>query len=88
MAIARVLARGARLLLADELNASLDPASARLILQTLREVAHRDGIAVLCSLHQSDLALDDTDRIIGIKAGRIAFDAAPRYFGEREHEAM
>jgi phosphonate transport system ATP-binding protein len=77
VAIARVLAQEGRVILADEPVASLDPESARHVLATLRSVARDQGIAVLCSLHQVELAREFADRLIGLKAGRIVFDGAP-----------
>ena len=77
VAIARVLAQEGRVILADEPVASLDPESARHVLATLRSVAREQGIAVLCSLHQVELAREFADRLIGLKAGRVVFDGAP-----------
>jgi phosphonate transport system ATP-binding protein len=77
VAIARVLAQEGRVILADEPVASLDPESARHVLATLRSVARDQGIAVLCSLHQVELAREFADRLIGLRAGRIVFDGAP-----------
>jgi phosphonate transport system ATP-binding protein len=74
VAIARVLAQRSRLILADEPVASLDPAAAANVLETLAGVARERGIAVLCSLHQTDLALHFADRIVAMRAGRILFD--------------
>lgn len=76
VAIARVLAQEGRVILADEPVASLDPESARHVLATLRNVARDQGIAVLCSLHQVELAREFADRLIGLKGGRIVFDGA------------
>ncbi|MGY4307886.1 phosphonate transport system ATP-binding protein [Bradyrhizobium sp. USDA 4369] len=75
VAIARALAQECRFILADEPVASLDPESARNVLETLRAVAHDRGLAVLCSLHQTDLALDHADRVIGLREGRVVIDA-------------
>jgi len=77
VAIARALAQRPRLLLADEPVASLDPEAAHGIMRLLRLLAHRDGLAVLCVLHQVDLAFDYADRIVGMRAGRLAFDVTP-----------
>ena len=77
VAIARVLAQEGRVILADEPVASLDPESARHVLATLRGVARDRGIAVLCSLHQVELAREFADRLIGLKGGRVVFDGAP-----------
>src|SRR5262245_20512273 len=77
-AIARVLVQGARTLLADEPIASLDPESARRIMEILREVNSSDGITVLVSLHQVDIATRYCPRIVALKAGRIVFDGPSR----------
>ncbi len=74
VAIARVLAQQSGLILADEPVASLDPASAANVLGTLRAVAHERKIAVLCSLHQVDLATTFADRVIGLRAGCLVTD--------------
>ena len=73
-AIARVLTQEARIILADEPIASLDPASARLIMTTLREINRQDKTAVIVSLHQIDHAFEHCDRIIALKDGRIIHD--------------
>ena len=70
-AIARVLTQEARLILADEPIASLDPASARLIMSTLREINRQDKTTVIVSLHQIDHAFEHCDRIIALKDGRV-----------------
>ena len=77
VAIARVLTQESRVLLADEPVSSLDPESAETVLGILREIAHDRGIAVLCSLHQVELARQFADRIIGMRAGRIVYDGRP-----------
>ena len=74
VAIARVLAQRSGLILADEPVASLDPASAANVLGTLRAIAHEREIAVLCSLHQVDLATSFADRVIGLRAGCLVTD--------------
>ncbi len=88
VAIARVLAQQSRLILADEPVASLDPESASSVLTTLREIAHERQITVLCSLHQVALALDFTDRIIGLRDGRLVADVPPSVFGPVEHASI
>lgn len=66
VAIARALVQKSSVLLADEPIASLDPDSARGVLGLLRSVAHDDGLSVLCSLHQHELAREHADRVVAI----------------------
>lgn len=73
-AIARALAQQPKVLLADEPVASLDPEAAEEIMRLLRRLASDDRLAVVCVLHQPELALRYGDRIVGIKDGTIEFD--------------
>ena len=71
VAIARALMQRAPVLLADEPVASLDPGNAEVILNLLRDLARRDGLAVLVSLHQPELARRHADRHLRLEGGRI-----------------
>jgi phosphonate transport system ATP-binding protein len=75
-AIARALVQRAKVILADEPVASLDPVQARRVMDILRDLNTRDGLAVLVTLHQVDYALRYCDRVVALKAGRIAYDGA------------
>ena len=75
--IARALAQQPRAILADEPVASLDPKSARVVLNDLRRAARELSIAVLCNLHQVPYAREFSDRIVGIAAGRVVFEGTP-----------
>jgi phosphonate transport system ATP-binding protein len=74
VAIARALAQRPQVLLADEPVASLDPEAAHDIMRLLRRLAAEEKLAVLCVLHQVELAFEYADRVVGIRAGRIVFD--------------
>ena len=63
--IARALAQQPKVILADEPVASLDPKTARTVLQYLRDATRELGIAVVCNLHQVDYAREFGDRIVG-----------------------
>jgi phosphonate transport system ATP-binding protein len=76
-AIARALVQQAELLLADEPVASLDPVSARRVLELLRGLNKADGLTVLVTLHQVDYALRYCDRVVALKAGRLVYDGPP-----------
>jgi phosphonate transport system ATP-binding protein len=73
-AIARTLVQGAELIIADEPIASLDPRSARRVMDVLADMNRRDGLTVLVSLHQVEYAVKYCSRIIALKAGAIAYD--------------
>jgi len=73
-AIARTLVQGAEVLIADEPIASLDPASARRVMDILADMNRKDGITILVSLHQVEYALTYCPRAIALKAGKIVYD--------------
>ena len=72
VAIARALAQQAPVLLADEPVASLDPDTAAAVLGLLRDLARKDGLAVLLCLHQPELAARFADRRLRLAEGQIA----------------
>jgi phosphonate transport system ATP-binding protein len=74
VSIARALAQQPQVLLADEPVASLDPEAADDIMRLLRRLARDDNLAVLCVLHQVELAYAYADRVVGIRNGHRAFD--------------
>ncbi len=76
-AIARTLVQGAHLVLADEPIASLDPESSRRIMETLQELNRADGITVVVTLHQVEVAIRYCRRVVALRAGRIVFDGPP-----------
>lgn len=71
VAIARALMQKPRVILADEPVASLDPKMSRSVLELLRSIAHEEGIPVLMSMHVLPLAMEHSDRIIGLRHGEI-----------------
>jgi len=73
-AIARTITQGARLILADEPIASLDPASSRKVMNTLDRVNREDNVTVIVSLHQVDYAKDYCKRTIAMRDGEVVFD--------------
>ena len=73
-AIARALVQGAGVVLGDEPIASLDPRSARRVMEHLARINREDGVTCLISLHQFDYALDFCPRTIALAGGRIVYD--------------
>ena len=72
--IARAIIKKPLLLLDDEPVASLDPKSADLIMSLIKKINKELNITVICNLHQVDLAMKYSDRIIGLLEGQIIFD--------------
>lgn len=72
--IARALAQEPKVLLADEPVASLDPRTARGIMQDLKRIQQDEGILTIVNLHSIELAQEFADRIIALRDGRIVFD--------------
>jgi phosphonate transport system permease protein len=85
VAIARALVQRPRVLLADEPVANLDPEASEDIMRLLQRLAHADNLAVLCVLHQIQLAHAYADRVIGIRDGRVAFNLSR---DQISHEAV
>jgi phosphonate transport system ATP-binding protein len=73
-AVARCLVQGARLLLADEPVASLDPESTRRVMDLLLELNQTRGMTLLISLHHVALARRYCDRVIALRQGELVFD--------------
>lgn len=77
VAIARAIAQRPEIILADEPISSLDPVSARTVLETLRNANEKYGITVVANLHQLDYAREFCSRVVGLNAGRIVYDGPP-----------
>ena len=75
--IARALLQNPKMILCDEPIASLDPSSSRIIMDYLKDINEKMGITVICNLHQVDVAMAYSKRIIGVNGGQIVFDGTP-----------
>ena len=74
VAIARALVQHARLILADEPIASLDPESARNVMEILARINREQGITVLVSLHQVQFARRYCPRTVALRLGEVVYD--------------
>lgn len=74
VSIARALAQEAKIILADEPVASLDPLTTRQVMDDLKRINQELGITTVVNLHFIDLAREYATRIIGLRAGEIVFD--------------
>lgn len=77
VALARTIVQNPSILLADEPVASLDPVTSVQVMEYFRKLNQERGITILLNIHDVEMALEYTSRIIGIKAGEIVFDGLP-----------
>jgi len=76
VAIARALFQDPEALLADEPVSSVDPARARDTVALLTDISRERGLTLCMSIHNVGLAREYFPRIVGLRAGRVAFDGA------------
>ncbi|MEE8140842.1 MAG: phosphonate ABC transporter ATP-binding protein [Alphaproteobacteria bacterium] len=81
-AIARMLMQEPKILLADEPIASLDVKMQHTIMELVANLAKKDAITVVMSLHHLELAKEYATRIIGLSDGKVAFDGPPEELTE------
>jgi phosphonate transport system ATP-binding protein len=74
VAVARALIKGSKILLADEPVASLDPESARKVMDLIVSVSDQYGLTLITSLHQIHIAKKCCDRTIALNKGQLVFD--------------
>jgi phosphonate transport system ATP-binding protein len=75
--IARSIMQDPRMILCDEPIASLDPSSSKVIMDHLSNINKTMNITCICNLHQVDVALKYSKRIIGLTSGNIVYDGPP-----------
>ena len=74
VAVARAPLKGAKVLLADEPVASLDPESARKVMDVLFGLTKELGMTLVVSLHQISIARTYCQRALGMSRGRLVYD--------------
>ena len=74
VALARTLAQNPQIILADEPVASLDPVTAKQVMDDFQRINRDMRITILINIHHVDLALQYATRVIGIRAGRVVYD--------------
>ncbi len=74
VAIARVLVQNPAVILADEPISSLDQELRREIMDLLRKLTQEEGKTLVTTLHSLEFAWSHTQRIIGLRKGKILFD--------------
>ena len=72
--LARALVTQASLLLVDEPLSALDPTRGQQAITSLTQAARERGATLVSTLHHVEMALNHFPRIIGLRAGELAFD--------------
>ncbi len=75
VALARVLVQDPQVILADEPISSVDPERSRDLMDLLRRLCDQTGKTLVVSLHDIGFARSHCDRMVGLKQGRLLFDA-------------
>jgi phosphonate transport system ATP-binding protein len=86
VAIARMLMQRPRLILADEPTASLDPLAAAEVCRLLARAAA--GATLITVVHNPSLIPLLAERVLGLKAGRLAFDLPVAALDDRRLAAL
>lgn len=86
-ALARCLVQKAKIVLADEPIASLDPESARNVMELLAQMNRERGVTVVVSLHQVEFAIKYCPRTVALHRGKVVYDGpssalTPQLLGE------
>lgn len=74
VALARTLAQEPSIILADEPVASLDPVTAKAVMDDFRTFNKELNMTVIMNIHHVELALEYASRVIGIRAGEVVYD--------------
>ena len=74
VALARTLAQNPQIILADEPVASLDPITARQVMDDFQRINQDMNITVIINIHHVELALQYATRVVGIREGKIVYD--------------
>ncbi len=82
VAIARALTQKPKIILADEPVASLDPPTAKVVMDYLKKFNKELGITTIINLHDIDLVMEYGERVIGLRNGEIVYDGSVKGINE------
>ncbi len=85
--IARAIMQEPKLILCDEPIASLDPKASKTIMDHLSQINQKQKITCIVNLHQVEVAMKYSQRILGVSSGKIVFDGTPEELTKKKiHE--
>lgn len=88
VAIARTFMQDPQIILADEPIASLDPVTTKEVMDDLKKLNRDFGITVIANLHSVPLALEYSDRIVGLRAGKLVYNQPIAAVKETDFESI
>ena len=86
--VVRALMQDPDILLADEPTASLDPVTSRQIMELLQKLAAELHLPVLINIHNVGEAREYTERIVGMRFGKLIFDGKPEDLDQDAMDAV
>jgi phosphonate transport system ATP-binding protein len=84
VALARALFQEPSVLLADEPVSAVDPARAEELIHQLSERAAKEGLGLIVSMHNLELARRFFPRLVGLREGNLHFDRRREDLSERD----
>ena len=85
--IARAIMQEPKLILCDEPIASLDPKASKTIMDHLSQINQKQKLTCIVNLHQVEVAMKYSQRILGVSSGKIVFDGTPEELTKKKiHE--
>ncbi len=84
VAIAKALAQGAKVILADEPISGVDPQTAQAILKDMKSLCEKERLTFICTLSDVKSAEQLATRIVGLANKGIAFDITGRRLTRQE----
>ena len=73
VALARTLVQNPSIILADEPVASLDPVTARQVMDYFKKINQSLGITILLNIHHVELALEYATKVLGVRDGEVIY---------------
>ena len=86
--IARAVVQEPTILHADEPTSSLDPESSHAVMDLLTEIAETEEIPVIINIHEVPLALEYSDRILGLHGGELVYDGPAAELDENARDVI
>ena len=77
VALARTIVQNPKIILADEPIASLDPMTARQVMEYFKKLNQEEGITILLNIHDVGMGLAYCSKVLGIKEGQLVYYGSP-----------